>query len=709
MSVSVAVGATILTATSDSQGDWSVSVPPNASYITGASVSVTVSASKTGFTSPTDVERTLAIDLDDEASTAVALSLDPDRVAERGGARSVTATAALDGAARAAPTAVTVSWTTAGTATAGVDYQSRSAFTVTIPANQTSGTATFTFTPLDDTDEEGDETVVLRASATGLTDGAATLTIDDNDGESEAVLLSVSPSSVSESGGARSVRVTATLDQSARTVPTDVVVSLHSLDVEFGPGRDAAVVAPFTITIEPGRASASGRFTLLPHDDALAEGTESIEVRGEATGLRVEPATLELTDDDTATVNLAVPYVSRHSEGGGAMHVTVEATLGAARSTDTVVTVQVRGSGRSGVVGFAAVDDFELTIPAGARRNAEGGFMLYPQNDDVAEADETLTISGRAAGLRVTGTTFLLEDDDSETASTTVTLELNETRLAESGGAHVDLTVTGTLDGAPRERDTVVTLTPTNRKGDGSEVSALVDAGMRLTIRAGRISGRRTFGIVLNTPGIDQEDGVLTLGGTADGLTVEPATLELLDGDAPPGPDHADAERDARAGGLARNGLGACGDDAQRAHRGHGRDADGDGHGRHGRGELRAGGGFQADDPEGVGGVRGEVRPADRGRRRVRPQRDADGERGDGVSGLRVLPATLTLVDGDAPQAVSFAFFANGGSIASRNGGLIASADAGVITSANVGAIASANGASSPPPTGPPSPPSSCS
>jgi hypothetical protein len=252
-------------------------------------------------------------------------------------------------------------------------------------------------------------------------------------------------------------------------------------------------------------------------------------------GLTVEPATLELTDNDTDTVNLAVPYLSRHSEGGGTAYVVVEATLGAVRSAETTVTVQVRGSRRSGVVGFAAVDDFELTIPAGKRRG-EAGFDLHPVNDEEAERDETLTISGRASGLRVTSTTFLLEDDDSETASAKVTLELSETRLAESEGTHFDLTVTGTLDGAALEQDTVVTLEATNRASDGSEVTALVDSGIRLTIRKGRISGQRTFGIVLNTLGIDQANGRLTLGGTTDvaGLTVEAATLELLDGDAAP-------------------------------------------------------------------------------------------------------------------------------------------------------------------------------
>ena len=64
--VSVAVGTATLTATSADDGGtatWSVSVPAASSYITGTSVDVTVSASKAGYTAPSDVERTLTVDL----------------------------------------------------------------------------------------------------------------------------------------------------------------------------------------------------------------------------------------------------------------------------------------------------------------------------------------------------------------------------------------------------------------------------------------------------------------------------------------------------------------------------------------------------------------------------------------------------------------------------------------------------------------------
>ena len=65
VSVMVTVGSTTLSATS-AEADpatWTVNVPANAAYITGTSVNVSVSASKSGFTSPSDVTRTLTVDL----------------------------------------------------------------------------------------------------------------------------------------------------------------------------------------------------------------------------------------------------------------------------------------------------------------------------------------------------------------------------------------------------------------------------------------------------------------------------------------------------------------------------------------------------------------------------------------------------------------------------------------------------------------------
>ena len=65
VSVTVTVGSTELTATSADADPaaWSVSVPANASYVTGTSVVVEVNASKIGFSAPSAITRSLTVDL----------------------------------------------------------------------------------------------------------------------------------------------------------------------------------------------------------------------------------------------------------------------------------------------------------------------------------------------------------------------------------------------------------------------------------------------------------------------------------------------------------------------------------------------------------------------------------------------------------------------------------------------------------------------
>ena len=173
-----------------------------------------------GLTNPTNAETqsgagtaTGTITDDDPAPTAVTLSLNPAAVGESAAATAVTVTASLNNSPL--PTATTVTVTrTAGTATPGTDYPPVSAFTVTIPAEQTSGTATLSFDPTGDGLYEGDETVILTGSATGLTSGTATLTITDDDPAPTAVTLSLNPAAVGESATATAVTVTASLNNS---------------------------------------------------------------------------------------------------------------------------------------------------------------------------------------------------------------------------------------------------------------------------------------------------------------------------------------------------------------------------------------------------------------------------------------------------------------------------------------------------------------
>ena len=122
-------------------------------------------------------------------STAVTLSVNIDTLAERAGPTTITVTAALDRDSRATTTPVAVTVGSAGTATAGTDYADVSDFTVTIPAHSRSGTGTFSLDPMFDSIDEGDETVSVNGTATGLTVTGTQITITDDETASAGVTL----------------------------------------------------------------------------------------------------------------------------------------------------------------------------------------------------------------------------------------------------------------------------------------------------------------------------------------------------------------------------------------------------------------------------------------------------------------------------------------------------------------------------------------
>ena len=174
---------------------------------------------------------------------------------------------------------------------------------------------------------------------------------------------------------------------------------------------------------------------------------------------------------------------SELSEGSGATGVTVTATVaGGALVEDLPVTVAVSGSGDAGVVGFAAVPDFTLTIPA-RQTEATATFTLTPADDATAAADETVTVGGTASlpWIAVEAATLDLLDNDE--ASTALLLTATPDTIAEGAGA-TEVTVTATLDGAARNVETEVTVTVSGPDPTGVEFAAVEP--FTLTIAAER-------------------------------------------------------------------------------------------------------------------------------------------------------------------------------------------------------------------------------
>ena len=134
------------------------------------------------LSSATHVEfgaRTAAGTIIDNDAARVVLTVSPASVAEGAGPTSVRVTATLDGALRDAATVVRVS-VVGGSAQEAVDFAAVPDFEIEIAAEAASGTGTFTLSPVDDDQEEADETLTV-SGVSGLAVDAATLSLQDDD------------------------------------------------------------------------------------------------------------------------------------------------------------------------------------------------------------------------------------------------------------------------------------------------------------------------------------------------------------------------------------------------------------------------------------------------------------------------------------------------------------------------------------------------
>ena len=476
---------------------------------------------------------TLTLTDDDTASTSIALSLVPDSVSEDAAAIRVTVTATLNDGARTEETQVTVSVGDV-TALAGKDFEATNDVTLTIAPGAKSGTVDFTLTPMQDDIYEGPETLEVSGTVTAGTTlpvNAVTLTLTDDDAASTTIVLSLDPDSVSEEAAATPVTVTATLDAASRTEETEVTVSVGGGTAVSG--TDYAPVPAVTVTIAAGAKSGAADFTLTPTQDEIDEPSETLAFGGTVvttgTDLTVTEATLTLTDDDTASTNIALSLVPDSvSEDAAETTVTVEATLNdGARTEETQVTVSVGDGTALAGKDFEAINDVTLTIAPGAKTGTVD-FTLTPMQDNIYEGPETLEVSGTARNLMVTPATLTLTDDDTE--STAIALSLDPDSVFEAAADPVGVTVTATLNEGTRTADTQVTVSVAGDTATAGTDFTEVE-NVTLTILAGKVSGTAIFMLEPLQDEIAEDAETLEVSGTAGILTVTPATLTLNDDD----------------------------------------------------------------------------------------------------------------------------------------------------------------------------------
>ena len=413
-----------------------------------------------------------------------------------------------------------------GRATPDADYTSSSG-KVTILAGETSTTLTV---PTNE-DAVFERNELFQVVLTGATKGADSGTtgdfalgvfsavgrILDDDDSPDTVLLTATPKAVAEDAGATEITVEATLPGGANTLSVDTEVLVWVSGASAAEGDDYTATGA-TLVILAGERVGIGTLTLTPVDDLLAEGDETAQVTGTATGLEVDPFPITITDNDALPTGVTLTVApDTVDEGAGATTLDVNAafTDGDARGVDTEVVLSVVGAsltfveetpdGQGGTTTTtrtttaAGAEDFTadsvtVTIPAGEMQGT-ATLTLTPTNDTVAEGNETVQVSGAASGLAVTAAGVTIIDNDNEPNG--IELSVTPEQVNEDAG-DADLQVTATLTGGgSRTEDTSVSL---NVHGvtatDGEDYSAPPD--VTLTIPAGSTTGTATLTLTLD-------------------------------------------------------------------------------------------------------------------------------------------------------------------------------------------------------------------
>ncbi|MYD02921.1 MAG: hypothetical protein F4X06_11430, partial [Gammaproteobacteria bacterium] len=195
--------------------DLRLSAPVNAGFAGSATTLDATGTITDDETAPGGL--TLSVDLDPNAPG------DQTSLAEnRSATATVTATLA-SGVAFTEAKAVTVTVGRAGDTASSADYAAVAPFKIDIPAGAISASETFDFNPVDDSDDEGDETLTVSGAAGGglsVSPSAIALTLIDDDTRT----LSIDSPQVADVAGGSSATLSFTVSlsaASARTVTVD--------------------------------------------------------------------------------------------------------------------------------------------------------------------------------------------------------------------------------------------------------------------------------------------------------------------------------------------------------------------------------------------------------------------------------------------------------------------------------------------------------
>jgi hypothetical protein len=415
---------------------------------------------------------------------------------------------------------VTVPYTlTPGTATA--DDADLSGGTLVFPAGTT--TRSLTVPVVADALDEPDETLTVDLGAPDgatLGDGAATLTISDDDDEPT---VSVADRTVVEGTGAgvTSDAMTVTLSAPsgrAVTVPWQITTGSASADdLDLGSG---------TLVVPAGETSGSIPVQIVR--DALDEPDETATVTlGGPTNATLGDSTATLTivdDDGDPTVSVEDVSVT---EGTGGPGTTAQVTVSLGGPSGR--TVSVPWSTSPGTA--TPVDDFldaegTVQIPAG---ETSGTFPVTIAADGLDEADETVLVdlgTPTNATLADGSGVLTIVDDDAEPL-----ISVEDGSVTEGTGGTTDGQLTVTLSATSGK---AVTATWATVGGTATEGDDYEPASGTVQIEPGATEATVSLAVVADSLDETDETVTVTLSDPSEAVLGDATgTLSILDDDDP--------------------------------------------------------------------------------------------------------------------------------------------------------------------------------
>ena len=338
--------------------------------------------------------------VDDDEPGAITLSVNPDRIGERGGEQAVTVTAE---AAEAPDAAVAVNLDL-GVGSYAVTGTQR----IDIAGGATSGTTTLNFTPSND-GNTSDDRVTIGGSAAGHRVAGTSLTIEEPPaGPPPSIVASVASTVLLESAGRVDVRLT------LENPPEAEDAGYTGCRLRLGVGGEAEAPADVTfsnqkkLNADNGWSAEAGLLTLV--DDAQVEGDESLVVEGHCDGRRTGtqphhlelqsvPLTLTVRDNDVPDMTLSV-NPDRIGERDGTQEVVV--TAATEHPPESALTVNLDlGAGAYRVSGTERIE-------MAADATSGSTTLTFTPLTDGNRSDDAVVVDGSASGYTVAATSLTI-------------------------------------------------------------------------------------------------------------------------------------------------------------------------------------------------------------------------------------------------------------------------------------------------------------